>query len=151
MADLLREDEIALREYQEAGQACRGHDTLIRTGLTIFGAVQAAIIGFIASRGSSFTLELALLEILGMWLSVVVFLTTHRLHYRYKNYMERARAIEGRLGMSLYQYSYDYFATGRVGKWGNKRLWATVPQLTFLIYLVLIGRSSWTFLKGLGF
>jgi len=67
MSHLSREDEILLREYQEAGEACRGHDTLVRTGLTIFGAAQAAIIGYIVTRGPIVTLELVLLEILGLW------------------------------------------------------------------------------------
>jgi hypothetical protein len=150
MNDLSREEEILLHEYKEAGQACRGHDTLVRTGLTIFGAAQAAIIGFIVSR-TAVTIELVLLELLGLWLSVVVFFTTRRLHYRYGNYMERARCIERRLGMYLYQYSYDYFGSeGGPAKWaGNKKLWASVPALTFLIYLVLLGRAIWPTVRAL--
>jgi hypothetical protein len=150
MSDLSREDEILCREYQEAGEACRGHDTLVRTGLTVFGAAQAAIIGFIVTRGPSITLELVLLEILGLWLSVVVFFTTRRLHVRYSNYMERARCIERRLGMYLYQYSYEYFGTESVpAKWtGNKKLWASVPALTFVLYLVLLGRAAWPSVRG---
>lgn len=145
MSELSREEEILLREYQEAGEACRGHDTLVRTGLSIFGAVQAAIIGFIASQEKSITVELVILEILGLWLSVVVFFTTRRLHYRYKNYMDRARCIERRLGMYLYQYSFEYFGSERVpAKWvGNKKLWASVPAVTFLLYLILLGRAAW--------
>lgn len=69
MTELSREDEILLREYAQAGEACRANDTLVRTGLTIFGGVQAAIIGFVASRGdTSITVEMILLELLGLWL-----------------------------------------------------------------------------------
>lgn len=151
MSELSREDEILLREYAQAGEACRANDTLVRTGLTIFGAVQAAIIGFVASRGNTgITLELFLLEVLGLWLSVVVYYTTRRLHYRYKNYMERARCIERQLGMNLYQFSYEYFGSEPVpAKWaGNKRLWATVPAVTFVIYVVLLLRGLWPIVRS---
>lgn len=144
MSNLSNEQEILLKEYREAGVTCRNHDQLIRTGFSIFAAVQAAIIGFIGTRKETGTLELVLLEGLGLWLSVVVLLTTLRLHYRYKTYMERARYIERQLGMNLYQYSFDYFGIHKIpGQWaGNKKLWASVPCLTFLLYTVLLLRDG---------
>ncbi len=144
MSNLSNEQEILLREYQEAGQTCRNYDQLTRTGFSIFAAVQAAIIGFIGARTGIGPLELVLLEVLGLWLSVVILLTTLRLHYRYKTFMERAKCIERHLGMYLYQYSFDYFGVKKMpGQWaGNKKLWASVPCLTFLLYAVLLIRDG---------
>lgn len=48
--DLNSEQQILLQEHKEASQMCRNHDQLVRTGLIIFGAAQAAIIGFIGTR-----------------------------------------------------------------------------------------------------
>lgn len=144
MSNLSNEQEILLKEYKEAGETCRNHDQLTRTGFSIFAAVQAAIIGFIGIRKEIGSLELVLLEVLGLLLSVVILLTTLRLHYRYKTYMERARCIERHLGMYLYQYSFDYFGSKKIpGQWaGNKKLWASVPCLTFLLYAVLLLRDG---------
>ncbi len=66
--------------------------------------------------------------------------------------MERLKSIESHLGMYLYQYSFDYFGSEKIpGKWkdkkllkyieGNKRLWSTIPLLTYLLYLLLILRD----------
>jgi hypothetical protein len=151
MNDLSPEQKILLQEYSEAGQVCRNADQLVRTGISIFAAVQAAIIGFIGTQKGDGTLALQLLKALGLWLSFVVYLTTLRLHYRYKSYMARMRSIENKLGMHLYRYSYRYFGIQgqRIpGQWrngvlskcigGNKRLWASIPLLTFVLYLLLI-------------
>jgi hypothetical protein len=64
--------------------------------------------------------------------------------YRYKTYMERARCMERHLGLCLYQYSFDYFGSKKIpGQWaGNKKLWASVPCLTFLLYAVLLLRDG---------
>lgn len=147
MNALTREEEILLQEYREAGQACRNHDQLIRTGLTIFGAVQAAIIGFVVAKEGVETFEKVLVEVLGLWLSIVVLLTTRRLHYRYKTYMERAKAIERRLGMYLYQYSFDYFGANKISGPGNKKVWASLPVLAMIIYVLLLGRVAYDLLK----
>ena len=149
MNALNREEEIWIREYQEAGQACRNHDQLIRTGLTIFGAVQAAIIGLVVAKEGVDVFEKVLVEFLGLWLSVVVLLTTRRLNYRYKTYMERAKAIERRLGMYLYQYSYDYFGDKNIPGPGNKKVWASLPVVAIIIYALLLGREAYQFLKTL--
>ena len=146
MSNLSRQDEILLQEYQEAGRACRGHDQLIRTGLLIYTAAQAAIVGFIGTKGADKSLELCILEIFGFWLSVVVLLTTMRLHHRYKTYMQRARYIERTMKMSLYQYSLDYFDDQKTkiqGRFaGNKVLWATVPILFGIAYGILLIRDA---------
>jgi hypothetical protein len=152
MSNLSNRQDILLKEYAIAVETCRNHDQLTRTGLSIFAAVQAAIIGFIGSQKGSMTIELQLLKALGLWLSFVVFLTTLRLHHRYKAYMERLKSIEHQLGIYLYQYGFDYFARPDIpGNWkdkkilrhieGNKRLWATIPLLTFGLYLLLIIRD----------
>lgn len=146
MTNLSREDEILLREYQEAGEACRSHDQLIRTGLGIFGAVQAAIIGFIGTVSVGSHFELALLEILGFVLSIVVLLTTLRLQHRYATYVQRAKCIETRLGMCLYNCSEEWFYIARdripAGWAGNKVLWASVPFTTMVLYSLLLYRDG---------
>ena len=147
---LSAEHEILLREYAQAGDACRANDTLVRTGLTIFAATQAAVLAFLSNLKGAPNLALLLLEILSMWVSAVVFLTTLRLHVRYKNYMERARQIERKLGMNLYEYSYNYFSSpsipaSRLG--GNKTLWASVPFVTFVLVVALFIRHSYLWLK----
>jgi len=150
MEELSDDKEIMLREYQEAGQICRGHDQLIRTGLIIFGAVQAAIIGFIGTTRSHSSLNLVLLEILGLGLSIVVILTTARLQFRYEGYMERAKCIERRLGMYLYNVSEEYFFLQRKRipcEWagiGNKDIWTVVPWIAIILYAVLLVRDGRT-------
>ena len=143
------EQEILLREYEQAGEACRNHDSLIRTGLAIFGAAQAAILAFVSSQSKPIdSLEIVMLEALGLWLGVVVLMTTFRLHHRYSTYMSTIHAIEAKLGISLYSDSQKYFES----KWylkllpGNKYLWASVPGLAVLIYLVLLCRDIKPFL-----
>ena len=150
---LSAEHEILLREYSQAADACRANDTLIRTGLTIFVAVQAAMLAFLSNQHGAPTFALLLLEFLSMWVSVVVFLTTRRLHVRYENYMERARYLERRLGMYLFQYSYEYFGANPVTpSWvgGNKRLWASVPVVSFALVALLFCRHGyvWLFAGG---
>jgi hypothetical protein len=152
VSDLSRQDEILLREYQQAGEACRGHDTLIRTGLTIFGAAQVAILGFIATQTQPAPLPaLAPLEFLGFWLSLVALATTWRLHHRYKNYMERSHVLERRLGMYLYRYSEEYFRSKWYLAWlpGNKMWWGSVPFVTLLIFAALLFRDGPAFVTGL--
>jgi hypothetical protein len=39
MSNLTGEQEILLKEYQEADETCRNHDHLVRTGFSIFAAV----------------------------------------------------------------------------------------------------------------
>lgn len=143
MANLTAEQQILLHEYQEASQACRNHDQLVRTGLTIFGAAQAVIVGFIGTQKGGASLALFLLEIFGFWLSVIVLLTTLRLQKRYESYMERAKCIERRVGMYLFECSQDYFAFASipVKHFGNKQLWASVPVLAIGMYLILLGRD----------
>jgi len=144
MSELTSEQQILLQEYHQAGQMCRNHDQLLRTGLVIFGAIQAAIIGFIGTQQNSGVLELFVLELFGFWLSVIVLLTTLRLGYRYQSYMERAKCIERRLGMYLFDCSQDFFEFACVPakKLGNKRLWASVPFLSMWLYVALIVRDG---------
>jgi hypothetical protein len=147
---LSAEQEVLLREHAQAADACRANDTLIRAGLTIFVAAQAAVLAFLSNQRAAPSLALLLLEFLSMWVSAVVFQTTRRLHVRYKNYMDRARYIERRLEMYLYQYSYDYFGQHPVPpKWagGNKKLWASVPIVTLALVAILFTRHSYLWLS----
>lgn len=143
MAELTAEQQILLHEHQEASQMCRSHDQLVRTGLTIFGAAQAVIVGFIGTQQGKASLALFLLEVFGLWLSVIVLLTTLRLQKRYESYMERAKCIERRVGMYLFECSQDYFAFASIPikRFGNKKLWASVPVVAIGMYLILLGRD----------
>jgi len=75
MSNLSNEQEILLKEYQEACENCRDHGRLVRTGFTIFTALQAAIIGFLSRYSETGSLEKVLLEVFGFWLSVIVCIT----------------------------------------------------------------------------
>jgi hypothetical protein len=138
MSEITRQ-EILIKEYEEGGRACRNNDTLTRTGLSIYSATQAAIIGFLATRMKIEEIYFSVLAIIGILLSCVVFCTTRRLHMRNKNYMERMRDIEYELGMNLYEYSYRSFKRRNISEiTGNKLLWSSVPLVISFLYFLLI-------------
>lgn len=132
--------ELRLREYEQAGEACRSHDSLIRTGITIFGAAQAAILAIIVGQSRPNLCYTFFLELLGFLLSGVVWITTFRLGRRYATYMKRAKELEKELGFTLYTSSQLEFES----KWylkcmpGNKTSLATLPILMALIYGFLL-------------
>ncbi len=133
--------ELLLKEYAEAGSACRANEALVRTGLTIFVSVQAAIIGFIqVTSGSLITREVLLLEWLGFVASVATWISLLRLRLLYSAYIERAKCIERRLGLALYTAAWPFLEEARAPgqKIGNKKLLATLPATTFAIYLLLL-------------
>lgn len=140
---LTTEQEMLLREYELAGETCRNHDSLIRTGISIFGAAQAAILAFLASKSGIELLERVFLEGLGFWLSVIVLATTYRLSHRYRTYMERARLIETKLGFDLFDHSEREFQRRRLLKYmpGNKWWWASLPFLLAVAYGYLLFRD----------
>ena len=154
MSQLSHEQEILLKEYQEAFEVCRDHGQLVRSGLSIFATAQAAIIGLIGTQKITGNFELVMLEVLGLWLSVIVCLTTLRLRYRYGNYMERIKCLERQLGMNLYLYSHDYFELDKIfcskipGRCGNKFLWASFPLITFILYAFLLIRDGKRFFSS---
>lgn len=133
-------EELQAREYEQAGQACRNHDSLIRTGITIFGAAQAAILAIIVGQSKPNICYSFALEVLGFWLSVVVFATTYRLGHRYATYMKRAKELENTLGFTLYTDSQAYFESKRRLKYmpGNKATLASLPAVMAFIYGVFI-------------
>jgi hypothetical protein len=113
--------------------------------------MQAAVLAFLSNLKGPPNLALLLLEFLSMWVSAVVFLTTLRLHIRYRNYMERARQIERELGMYLYEYSYQHFKSTPIPArhlGGNKTLWATLPFVTFVLVVALFLRHAYLWLSG---
>ena len=134
--------QVMLLEYQEAGQACRNNESLVRTGISLFTAVQVAILGFIQTR-NCVTLETLLLEILALVVSVVTFLTIIRLQMLYTAYMKRAKEIEAKLKMKLYTAGWRYMETQKppAQKIKNKRLLAAIPVVVFGIYAVLFVRD----------
>lgn len=128
--------ELLVKEYEQAGEACRNHDSLIRTGITIFGAAQAAILAIIVGQSEPNICYTFALEILGFWLSIVVLATTYRLGHRYANYMTRAKKLEETLGFILYTHSQAYFESKRHLSYmpGNKTTLATLPAVMAFIY-----------------
>lgn len=142
---LTTEKEMLLREYQFAGEICRNHDSLVRTGMIIFGAAQAAILAFLASNSDTAPLVIGLLKGLGFWLSVIVFATTYRLSHRYRTYMERARSLESQLHFDLYDYSEREFQRRWLLKHmpGNKWWWGSLPFLLALAYGYLLFCDLW--------
>lgn len=133
-------EELQIKEYEQAGEACRNHDSLIRTGITIFGAAQAAILAVLAGQTEPNPCYTLALKILGFWLSIVVLATTYRLAHRYASYMNRAKDLEQSLGFTLYSQSQEYFQSKRILKLmpGNKTTLASLPLVLAIIYLVLI-------------
>jgi len=127
---------ILVEEYEQAGAACRNHDSLIRTGITIFGAAQAAILGILMNESKDNFYYTFSLELLGFWLSIVVYVTTFRLGQRYATYMERVKDLEWLLGFKLYTSSQEKFDRTWYLKYmpGNKTSLATLPILTAIMY-----------------
>lgn len=136
--DAARRD-VLLREYQEAGETSRAHAQLLRTGFTLVSAVQAGVIGFIATRGESTSLALELLAGFGIFLSLVAYFSTVRLTRRYAGYMARAREIEAELGMSLYTASNATVDRGRVWKvLRGMYMWPSVPAASCAVFVALL-------------
>lgn len=138
--DATRRDTL-LREYQEAGETSRAHAQLLRSGFTLVSAVQAGVIGFIATRGESKSLALKLLAGFGIWLSLVAFFSTIRLTRRYAGYMARACEIEEELGMSLYRASNARVDRGPMWKvLRGMYLWPSVPAASCVVFVTLLIR-----------
>jgi len=147
-----QEKELRVKEYEQAGEACRNHDSLIRTGITIFGAAQAAIFAIIVGQSEPNPCYTYFLEVLGFWLSFVVWITTFRLGRRYATYMKRAKDIEKELGFSLYSASQEEFKS----TWylrcmpGNKMSMASLPILMAVIYGFLVIENFEQFIEAIG-
>jgi hypothetical protein len=145
------EQELFLREYEQAGECCRNHDSLIRTGITIFGAAQAAILAVIVAQSKPNLCYTFVLELLGFWLSVVVLFTTFRLRRRYATYMKRAKHLEAQLGFTLYTSSQEEFES----KWylrlmpGNKTWLASLPALMAVLYLIFLFLHVGSFVEAI--
>lgn len=137
------ERETLIHEYNEAGQACRNNEGLVRTGISLFTAIQAAILGFIQTR-AKVSLEVVLIEVLAIVVSIVTFLTVLRLQMLYTAYMERAKCIERRLCMNLYTYGWEYMEVKKAPaqKIGNKRLLAFIPVTVFILFAILLIRDG---------
>ena len=137
-------DQIRLQEYREAGEACRSQATLIRNGLTLFAAIQTAVLSFIATSGDQHVPEFVLLEGFGLVVSVVTAMTIQRLQFRYADYMRRARKLECRLGMDLYSSSHR--RDGCRGGWGNRKWLPVIPTAAAVVYAVLL---LWAFVPAI--
>ncbi len=136
--------EFLAREYEQAGSACRNHESLIRTGITIFAAAQAAILAILMKEPNPNPdpFYAYCLELLGLWLSVVVGITTFRLGRRYTTYMKRAKSLEHQLGFALYTASQEEFEKHwYLRKPGNQTWLLSLPILTALIYIIHLGKA----------
>lgn len=131
--------QLKLAEYQQAAEMCMNHDSLIRTGITIFGAAQAAILTILTQGSLRPEYEFSL-KLIGLTLSVIVFFTTYRLARRYGGYMARAKTLEADLDFHLLSSSQAEFDQSRLLKImpGNKAWLAGFPILMGGVYVFLL-------------
>lgn len=141
---------VMLYEYQEAGQACRNIESLVRTAISLFAAIQAIIIGFIQTR-TSVSLETILIEVFSIVVSVVTLFSILRLQMYYSAYMERAKCIERRLNMNLYLFGCEYMDIMKAPaqRIKNKKLLAAIPATVFVIFAILLVRDAKCYLSYL--
>lgn len=114
-----KRDTIALAEYAEACEACRAYEQLTRTGLAIFMTFAT---GLLAATQSNLFSELAQTTLAGAGLivSVVMLNITSRLRSYYGSYMGTAKAVEKKLGMTLYTAAWNAIQ----GSWTVSNKWA---------------------------
>jgi hypothetical protein len=131
--------QLKLAEYQQAVEMCKNHDSLIRTGITIFGAAQAAILTMLAQDSVRPEYEFSL-NLIGLTLCVIVFFTTYRLARRYGAYMARAKKLEDDLDFQLLSSSQAEFDEGWLLKImpGNKAWLAGFPAVMGGVYIFLL-------------
>ena len=131
--------EYKLAEYQQAVEMCKNHDSLIRTGITIYGAFQVAILTAL-TQGSLQPEYVVLLKLIGLILCVIIFLTTYRLARRYGAYIARAKKLENDLDFNLLSSSQDEFDKSWLLKImpGNKALLAGIPLAIGVVYILLL-------------
>jgi hypothetical protein len=105
-SQMTKRDTIALAEYAEACEACRAYEKLTRTSLAIF---MTFVTGLLAATQSNLFSELAQTTLAGAGfiISVVMLNITLRLRSYYGSYMHTAKAIEKRLGMTLYTVAWN--------------------------------------------
>ena len=112
MTKLTKEQEILIREYEEAGRTCRWHEQLRRTNLFLFVALESAILGFVQTRSLS-SVENIPLELFGILIGIAIWNGEVRISEYYKIYMRRAQEIEKTLNMSLYQNGWKNIQKSR--------------------------------------
>ena len=133
------DQQLKLAEYQQAVQMCTNHDSLIRTGITIIGAAQAAILTMLTQVSLKPEYEFSL-NLIGLSLSVIIFFTTYRLARRYGGYMARAKILETDLNFNLLSSSQAEFEQSCLLKImpGNKAWLAGFPILMGGVYVFLL-------------
>lgn len=98
--------KILLVEYQEAGSLCRQFENHCRISLTILVALSAAIVVAITRNPPSLDKHYLPLALFGLLGAVVTSVMIKRSQRYYKNYLDRAKEIEGILKMTLYSNGY---------------------------------------------
>lgn len=115
--------EIELRIYAEAGQACRSHEMTSRTGVLLFIAIQTAILAFIQREGLLCASNIPI-ELFGIFTCFVVYVMVVRQRLYYRSYIKTARRIERTLDpqLRLYTRAWRFVsrATRRRGQWIEK-------------------------------
>jgi len=96
-----KQTKVLLAEYSEAGNICRWYEQLTRISLSVYLPVALALAGFIEGSAIDKTSKF-LLCVGGLITSFLLINTILRQQAYYKTYIDRAKAIESKLGMSLY-------------------------------------------------
>ena len=143
MSSLTKEQEILLREYEEAGRTCRWYEQLRRTNLFLFVALESAILGFVQTRSLS-SVENIPLELFGILVGFAIWNGEVRVSEYYRIYMERAKKIEEILRMSLYQDALDKFQKSRTIS--LRPLFQSIPVFVIGCLICLIFYQIYVFL-----
>ena len=85
--------DMLLKEYAEAGAACRNAEQLTRTSLSIFIPLATFLVGLVAAPDFDPTVKLAL-SLAGFFYAVLLANTVHRQSLYYFKYVARAKEIE---------------------------------------------------------
>jgi len=91
--DEFKHYEVLLKEYAEAGAACRNAEQLTRTSLSIFIPLATFLVGAVAAAGFDPTVKLAL-SLAGFVYAILLANTVHRQSLYYFKYVARAKEIE---------------------------------------------------------
>lgn len=134
MSRLTKEQEVLIREYEEAGRTCRWYEHLRRLNLFLFAALTSAIIGFVQSQKFSSGANIPL-ELFGILIGITIWNGEKRISDYYRFYIMRAKEIEEELGMSLYREGWEKIH--KTETFSLKLLFQLIP-LSIVVYFIFL-------------
>jgi hypothetical protein len=145
MDDSERTWDLLLREYSEAGQISRQHESLTRTSASVLITVLVALSGYVLTSAAS-PLAKSALALVGLLASLLAANIVRRHQLYYRSYIGRARAIEEALkvagGGVLKLYS-----EGASAPKGSLTISSKTALISFFLFTALVfGVSSVVFI-----